>query len=116
MFEMVTGRQPIHVHDFILLLGLFLNYLDFFCTYGDLNANADKMIKRMSKLHEEIGAKIEACNAKYKAYADKHRRSKVFNIGDLVMVHLRKERFFTGTCNKVKHMKIETFQILKNIN
>ena len=35
--------------------------------------------------------KLEATNAKYKEAIDKKRREKIFNVGDLVLVYLRKE-------------------------
>ncbi|KAL5713670.1 hypothetical protein ACHQM5_015724 [Ranunculus cassubicifolius] len=51
------------------------------------------MVEKASQLHHEVKAKIAASNAKYKDDADKHRRLKTFQEGDLVMIHLRKERF-----------------------
>ena len=77
---------------------------------------AENMAERIQAMQEEVRQKLEAINAKYKEAADKKRREKIFNVGDLVLVYLRKERFPVGTYNKLKDKKYRPFQITKKIN
>ena len=55
----------------------------------------------MKKLYKQIRAQIEKVNASYKDKADKHRKPMVFNPGDLVWLHLMKERFPSRRKNKL---------------
>ena len=67
-------------------------------------------------MQEEVRQKLKASNAKYKEVVDKKRCEKIFNVGDLVLVYLQKERFPIGTYNKLKDKKYGSFQITKKIN
>ncbi|KAI5334330.1 hypothetical protein L3X38_024463 [Prunus dulcis] len=56
-------------------------------------ANLGKLAEEVVAIHDEVKKKLEQANAKYKATANKHRRVKVFQEGNSVMVFLREERF-----------------------
>jgi hypothetical protein len=104
-FEIVYGRSPSHTLDLVQ-----------FPKIPRSSIGADHMAERIQAVHEEVKVRLEKSNEKYKANADQHKRRKVFNEGDMVMVYLRKERFPSGTYNKLKNKKYGPYQIIKKIN
>ena len=52
----------------------------------------ENFAKHIHDLHVEIRRKISLSNEEYRLAADLHRRSKEFNVGDYVMVHIRPKR------------------------
>lgn len=58
-----------------------------------VSEEAEDFAEKFKKLHQEVMEYLEQSNAKYKIQADRHRRRKHFNIGDIVMVYLQKARF-----------------------
>nr|GEX49109.1 ATP-dependent DNA helicase RecG [Tanacetum cinerariifolium] len=77
---------------------------------------AENFAEKIEAIQADVRLKLEASNSKYKEDMDRHRRTKIYAEGDLVMVHLRKERFRVGTYNKLKRKKIGPCRILKKIN
>ena len=69
-----------------------------------------------TELFEEIRRVLEAQNQKYKQLADCKRRLESFQVGDKVMVYLRKERLPLGIKGKLRQRKYGPFSILRKIN
>ncbi|PRQ42826.1 putative nucleotidyltransferase, Ribonuclease H [Rosa chinensis] len=104
-FSLVYTTVPQHVVDLVKLPKV-----------PGVSVAADSMARDVQAVRDEVKAKLEATNAKNKAAADKHRRVKLFQEGDDVMVFLRKERFPVGTYNKLKPRKYGPFKVLRKIN
>ncbi|GKD19062.1 RNA-directed DNA polymerase, partial [Tanacetum coccineum] len=102
-FEVVYSTSPRHVVDLVDLP-------------GKKNIQANRMVKEVQATHEVVRANITEANAKYKFTADKHRRKKLFQVGDEVMVFFRKERFPVGTYSKLEPKKCGPYKILRKIN
>ena len=70
----------------------------------------------MSDLHEQVKLKLQDSSQKYKQRADSRRREVQFNVGDEVLVHLRKERFPKREYNKLKYKKIGPCKIIRKFS
>jgi hypothetical protein len=62
-------------------------------TFEKLNFDAKQRAELMLKLHETTKENIEHMNFKYKLAGDKGRKQLIFEHGELVWLHLRKDRF-----------------------
>lgn len=105
LFKIVYTKPPKHALDLVPLPKLL-----------GLSVAARNMAKRIQNVQTKVGQSLEQANSKYKVAANKHGRVKIFQEGDLVMVHLCKNRFPTGTDRKLKSRKYGPFRIAKKIN
>ncbi|KAJ0800640.1 putative nucleotidyltransferase, Ribonuclease H [Helianthus annuus] len=104
-FLVVYGRNPFTPLDLAPLPGV-----ETFSAEGSARAEQIKLI------HSQVRAQIEKHNLRYQARANKHRRKVVFNVGDLVWIFLRQERFPPGRFGKLRDRADGPFRILQRIN
>ena len=103
-FKVLYGLQPIGP----MKLAPHLTIQQF---SGDVEVRA----KEIKKLHEEVRLKIEKKNAKYVEQANKRRKYVEFEVGELVWVHLRKNRLPPGKFGKLKPRVDGPFKIIEKI-
>jgi hypothetical protein len=70
------------------------------------SASAEEFVEAMKELHSQVKEQLLKSSQEYKRRANQHKRQLQFEVGDLVLAHLRKERFPRGIYNKLKMNKI----------
>ncbi|PKU74859.1 hypothetical protein MA16_Dca005050 [Dendrobium catenatum] len=80
------------------------------------SSSATNFTEDYSKLLDDVRQQIIRSNQRYKAVVDAHRRPCNFQVGDLVMVRLRRERFPPGAYSKLAKRKIGPVPIVAKIN
>ena len=103
-FEVVYGLQPIGPME-----------LAPDPTIQQFSGDAEVRAKEIKKLHEEVRLKIEKNNAKYVEQPNRRRKYVEFEVGELVWVHLRKDRFPPGKFGKLKPRVDGPFKIIEKI-
>ncbi|XP_021727697.1 uncharacterized protein LOC110694841 [Chenopodium quinoa] len=105
-FEVVYGVNPYVPIDYISLPK------DKF-----VHGTAKEHIEFMIDVHKEVRKNIEKANESYKKQANKNLRNmKKFEVGDLVWIFLRKERFPKQRKHKFMPRAEGLFQIMEKIN
>ncbi|KAD6796192.1 hypothetical protein E3N88_07088 [Mikania micrantha] len=105
LFEVVYGLNPATPLD--------LRVLD---TTQKFNSNAADHATQIKSLHEQVTHRITKMSDTVKARVDKHCRDTKFSPGDLVWIHLPKERFPTKRRSKLQPCSDGPFKILEQVN
>lgn len=80
------------------------------------SADTEDFVATMSDLHEEIKQKLQDNNYKYKQREYLRRREVNFEVGDMVLAHLRNDRLPREEYNKLKMNKIGPCRILRKFS
>jgi hypothetical protein len=80
------------------------------------NLDATQHAELILKLHATTKDNIECMNVKYEVVGDRGRKHVVFEVGDLVWLHLRKDRFPDFHKSKLMPHVDGTFRVLEKIN
>jgi len=104
-FKLVYGIDP-------------LSHLNLVLRAADENPSmeASKKVEEIQKIHEQVTVRIEKFNASYRAQANKHEKSVVFQLGDLLWIHLRKEHFSSKCKSKLMLGVDGPFEIMERVN
>ncbi len=105
IFQVVYGFNPRAPIDLLPLLSL-----------EKVNLDAKKRAEFVIKLHETTKENIERMTEKYRVAGSHGRKEVTFEPGDLVWLHLRKERFPDLRKSKLMPRADGPFKVLERIN
>ncbi|GJU78674.1 RNA-directed DNA polymerase [Tanacetum coccineum] len=101
-FEVVYGRNPITPLDLVLVREV-----------GQFSEEGADQSEHIKELHRSVEEQIIRHNKQYKEHADKRHKHVLYREGDLVWIHLRKERFLC-VFGRAKRKKQEVKFLLSN--
>jgi hypothetical protein len=104
-FQIVYGFVPRAPTDLLPLLSLVQN-----------NFDSTQYVELILKLHATTKDNIEHMNVKYKVAGNRGRKHVVFEVGDLVWLHLRKDRFPDLRKSKLMPCVDGPFKVIEKIN
>nr|GEV30349.1 hypothetical protein [Tanacetum cinerariifolium] len=103
-FEVVYGRNLVIPLELVP-----------FPTNSSFSGDASERAGQFKKLHAQVCGHISKQNKWYRKKANKHRKHVEFKEGDMVWLHLQKERFLQGSYSKLKSKGAGPFKVLKKI-
>ncbi|GJY64569.1 RNA-directed DNA polymerase [Tanacetum coccineum] len=83
---------------------------------GQFSEEGADQSEQNKESHRLVQEQIIRYNEQYKGHADKRRKQVLYREGDLVWIHLRKERFLAERFGKLKPRGDGPFRVLKKIN
>ena len=104
-FELVYGFNPLTPLDLLLLP-----------VNDHVSIDGKAKAEKVRTLHEQARANMEKKVEQYAKYANKGRKQVVFDNGDWIWLHLRKERFLEKRKSKLHPRGDRPFQVLKRVN
>ncbi|GJQ95932.1 transposon ty3-I gag-pol polyprotein [Tanacetum coccineum] len=104
-FEVVFGQNPITPLDLIPVPEV-----------GQFSKEGADQSEQIKELHRSVQEQIIRHNKQYKKHADKRQKQILYREGDLVWIHLCKERFPARRFGKLKPRGDGPFCVLKKIN
>ncbi|PKI37941.1 hypothetical protein CRG98_041654 [Punica granatum] len=81
-----------------------------------VHGKAVDLVHGLQEIHEYVQNNLQNAAMKYKAVADRRRRSVEFEVGDFVWAVLTKDRFSAGDYQKLASRKIGPVEVIEKIN